>query len=193
MTLDPILPQLWEILAAWRGYTYGPLSDADRTIDCSALTASILRAAYGPETIDRGVWRAMQVLDPQTGEVAHRRPWIPVEAVAEAVGEIPAHPHTGPYRPMVGRVHLCQGWKHLTTEGIGPGSRGHAWLWLSYGGWSGVCIESSQTGPRIWDGLGRRPLAQVITEDGSAGPMQPIDWRARAEVWTSGVAYVALP
>lgn len=190
--MTPILPDLGRLLAPWRGYSYGPLDHDRRTVDCSAFVASVLRDAWGPEVITRDVWRSLQVLDPTTGEVAVRRPWIGVEAVADAVGELPVHPHAGPYQPRPGRVHVCQGWQYLTTEGIGPGSRGHAWLWLSFGGWLGVCIESSGVGPRVWDGHGRRPLAEVVGKDW-IGEMRPLDWSARAAKWRSGVAYVALP
>ncbi len=192
--MTPILPDLWRHLARWRGYTYGPLDHGAKAVDCSSFAASVLREAYGPEAITRDVWMSMQVLDPVTGEVATRRPWIGIEAVAEAVGELPVHPHVGPYQPRPGLVHLCQGWRHLTTDGIGPGSRGHAWLWLSYGGWLGVCIESSVTGPRVWDGHGPRPVADVVDAGGRlVGGLRPLDWSARAQPWTDGVAWTVLP
>lgn len=192
MSLPPLLPRLWSLLTRWRGYTYGPLDHERRTVDCSALAASLLRDAYGADVITRDVWRAIQVLD-ESGEVATRRPWIAVETVAEAVGELPVHPHSGPYWPTPGRVHLCQGWRHLTTEGIGPGSRGHQWLWVSLGGWAGLCVESSVTGPRVWGGNGPRPLADAISPGGSLHEIQALDWSARADTWRDGVAWVALP
>lgn len=191
--MRPLLPDVWRHLARWRGYSYGPLSNSRRTVDCSSLAASILRDHYGRDVITPDVWRAIQVLGPD-GEVARRRPWIAVETVAKAVGELPVHPHTGPHQPRPGRLHLCQGWRHLTTEGIGPGSRGHQWLWLSYGGWSGVALESSSVGPRIWDAIGPRHIDELLSPDGHLHTsLQPLDWAARAEIWTSGVAYVVLP
>jgi hypothetical protein len=187
--MTPLLPDLGRLLAMWRGYGYGPLDHDARQVDCTAFVASILRDAWGPGVVTSEVWEHVNLSRPEHV----RRPWAGVEAVAEAVGELPVHPHTGPYQPRPGRLHYCQGWRHLTTEGVGPGSRGHAWLWLSFGGWLGVCIESSGNGPRVWDGHGRRPLGGVVTSDGSIGEMQPLDWSARAEKWTSGVAYVVLP
>lgn len=188
--MTPILPELWRHLSRWRGYTYGDLDYAARTIDCSALTASVLRDHYGPEVVDRDVWAALNL-----SRAEHRaRPWAPVEAIAEALDLHPVHPHVGPERPEPGRLHLCQGWRYLTTEGVGPGSQGHAWLWLSFGGWLGVCIESSGVGPRVWDGHGRRPLADVVSAGGEiVAELHPLDWAARAGRWTSGVAWVALP
>lgn len=191
--MRPLLPDLWRHLARWRGYGYGSLSHSRRTVDCSSLTASILRDHYGREVITPDVWRAVQVLGPD-GDVATRRPWIAVEAVADALGELPVHPHTGPYQPRPGRLHLCQGWRRLGSAGITPASRGHQWLWLAAGGWLGVVVESSVVGPRVWDGAGPRHVDEVVSSEGELlADLQPLDWLARAAPWSSGVAWVALP
>ena len=184
--MSPILPRLWPLLSRWRGYRYGP-HVANGEVNCSTLTAHVLRDAYGREAITPEVWRGMQILD-------HARPWSPVEDVAAAVETDPCLPYYGPHQPAAGRLHLCQGWRYLTGEGVGPGSQGHAWLWVALGGWDGVVIESSGVGPRVWDGAGKRPLREVLSPDGELkAALYPLDWSTRAERWTDGVAFVALP
>lgn len=194
--MTPLLPELGPLLVRWRGYTYGALDHKTKRVDCTAFVASLLRDAWGPDVITREVWEHVNLSRPEHV----RRPWAGVEAVAEAVGELPVHPYRGPHQPRPGRLHYCQGWRHLTTEGIGPGSRGHSWLWLSFGGWLGVCIESSGVGPRVWmadpedpEDTVKPPLSSVVGPYGKLGPLHPMDWSARAAKWTDGVAHVVLP
>jgi len=193
--VTPILPDLWRLLAPWRGYRYGALSHPDRRVDCSALVASVLRDAYGREVITPDVWRAVNLSVPGCG------PWDGVQAVATALGSEASMPYAGPDQPVPYRLHYAQGWKSLgpgdTIQPRTPdrrGSEGHAWLWLSMGWWSGVAVESSGTGPRVWDGSGRRPLSDVVDAGGRlVGGLQPLDWSARAQPWTDGVAWTVLP
>lgn len=183
----PIIGRLWPLLALWRGHGYGV---GPGRVDCCTLTASVLRDAYGREVVTPDVWRDLCL-----STASHRsRPWAPVESIADALELHAAIPGHGPERPEPGRLHLCQGWAHLTGLGIGAGSRGHAWFWLSFGGWSGVCIESSGVGPRVWDGGGRRHLDDVVSVTGElVATLAPMDWSERAGKWSDGVAFVALP
>ena len=182
--------QLWPLLARWRGYTYGALDTDLRRVDCCGLTASVLRDHYGVEVVTPAVWADLCLSRP-----VHRgRPWAPVESIAEATGGDPSLPLHGPSRPAPGAVHLCQGWRGLRMDGIGAQSHGHAWFWISLGGWDGVCIESSGRGPRVWDGYGRRDLDEVVASDGRlVAPLAPMDWSRRAGKWTDGVAWAVLP
>lgn len=179
---------LWPLLARWRGWTYGR-NPTRREVDCCTLTASVLRDHYGADIITPDVWADLCL-----STAAHRhRPWAPVEAIAALGGDPPTLPHHGPRRPVAGAVHLCQGWRGLAADGIGTQSQGHAWLWLSLGGWDGVCVESSGRGPRVWDGYGRRDLDEVVASDGRLmAPLASMDWSVRAGKWTDGVAWVAL-
>jgi len=185
--LAPILPQLWRLLAPYRGFGYGPRV-ADSVIDCSTLTASILRSAWGRDVVTPEVWRDLQIMDPD-------RPWSPMDAIGRITGRGAVYPRYGPEMPEPGRLHLMQGW-----TGLGPGgrvagnSRGHAWLWVSFGVWRGMCVESSGMGPRVWDAHGIRPLSDAVSADGRLiAPVDPMDLGVRARKWSDGIGWAVLP
>jgi hypothetical protein len=182
-----MVSSLWQALAAYRGYGYGY---GPGQIVCSVFTAEVVGKLYGIPRRGDPLW-----LDMQIDTLA--APWEPVTSLADALDDrVPILPSMGgPYRPEPGRLHLCQGWRGLRDGVIVPGlSTGHAWLWLAADEpWQGVCIESSQTGPRVWDAWGKHSAAAVTDSAGNlARELLPMDWRLRAGKWTDGVAWVAL-
>lgn len=170
-------------LAAYRGWTYGPLDDAGEMIECCALTALVIEQAVGwPRDWDW--WDDMMVLDPE-------RLWSPVTATADRLDSAAVLPHHGPYRPMPGRWSLVQGWRQRGT--------GHQVLWRAHDedAWMGWVWESSSVGgmgPCVRGLRGREPLHRVVDEDGDLlVDIEPIDFGELLHEYDDGIAWVELP
>ena len=124
--------------------------------DCCVYARRVLVHQYGATVID-------QVPIARWHLYAGQSAWEPVLAAADAgIGELVTD-------PVVGRWHLCQGWR---GQPFAAGVTGHTWLWRAISAERGLQLDSAR---------GRTPRVVGLLE-----------WREQVTTYRGGIRLAVL-